>query len=377
MTSELKVGVVGAPRGRSFIKTFQMLKETSVTALCDTNPDVLARAGDEYGVAERYTDYDAMLDSGVDAVVVSTPMNLHAPMAVAALDRNIHVLSEVTAATDLQQCCDLVDAVRGSSAKYMMAENYCYIKWNVLIREMVRQGMFGDIYFGEGEYVHELKAHCENTPWRKVWQVGKNGCTYGTHSLGPALYWFDERVVSVACFGTGHHYGATYKIEDTIIMMCKLASGGLIKIRFDLVSDRPHGLAYYALQGTRACYEAPRGMGDDHKIWLADVCRDMNEWRPLSEFETYLPAFWRNPPAEALESGHWGGDYFEVRDFIDAIVGDTEPPIDLYRALDFTVPGLISERSIEQGGMPLPVPDFREYVTGSKNVPGAIALTKP
>ena len=68
---------------------------------------MLAGIGDEYGVAKRYTNYDAMLSSGVDVVVVSTPMNLHAPMAVAALDRDIHVLSEVTAATDLRQCCDL------------------------------------------------------------------------------------------------------------------------------------------------------------------------------------------------------------------------------------------------------------------------------
>lgn len=369
MTDKLKVGIVGAPRGRGFIKTFNNLPDTTVTALCDAREEVLNPIADEYSISDRFTDFGQMLDSGINVVLVSTPMNLHVPMATEALNRDIHVLSEVTAATDLGQCCDLVDAARRSTAKYMMAENYCYIKWNVLIRELIRKGMFGDIYFGEGEYVHELKAHCEKTPWRKTWQVGRNGCTYGTHSLGPVLHWFDERVVSVSCFGTGNHYGPEYKLEDTIIMMCKLASGSLVKIRFDLVSDRPHGLAYYSLQGTRGCYEAPRGMGDDHKIWLADVCENMNEWRPLSEFESHLPDLWRNPPPEALESGHWGGDYFEVKDFVDAIVNDTDPPIDVYRALDFTVPGLVSEQSIAAGGTPLPVPDFRNYVTNSKTIP--------
>lgn len=369
MSDKLNVGIVGAPRGRGFVNAFQSLPETQVTALCDSNADTLANVADQFDIKHRYTNYEALIDSDIDIVVVSTPMNLHVPMAVAALERGKHVLSEVTAATDLEQCCALVDAVRASNAKYMMAENYCYIKWNVLIRELVGRQMFGDIYFGEGEYVHELKDHCERTPWRKIWQVGRNGCTYGTHSLGPVLYWFDERVVSVTCLGTGNHYGDTYKIEDTTLMLCKLEGGGLIKIRFDIVSDRPHGLAYYALQGTKGCYEAPRGMGDDHKIWLADVCTDMNEWRPLSEFEEYLPELWRNPPPEALKSGHWGGDYFEVRDFVDAIINDTDPPIDVYRALDFTVPGLISETSINQGGIPLPVPDFRHYVTGSGKVP--------
>ncbi len=154
MGSELKVGIVGAPRGKSFIKTLNVLNETTPAAICDVDKEVLNAVADEHGVSERYTDLDAMLNSGIDMLVVSTPMNLHVPMAVEALNRNIHVLSEVTAATDLHQCCQLVDAVRASRGRYMMAENYCYIKWNVLIRELVRKGLFGDIYFGEGEYVH-------------------------------------------------------------------------------------------------------------------------------------------------------------------------------------------------------------------------------
>lgn len=60
-----------------------------------------------------------------------------------------------------------------------------------------------------------------------------------------------------------------------------------------------------------------------------------------------------------MRAGHGGGDYFEVRDFVDSILHDTQPPIDVFTALDFTVPGLVSEESINHGGVPLPVPDFR------------------
>jgi hypothetical protein len=84
-------------------------------------------------------------------------------------------------------------------------------------------------------------------------------------------------------------------------------------------------------------------------------------WRLLWDFEAeFMPDMWRNPPEEALRAGHGGGDYFEVREFVDSIVNDTKPPIDVYEALDMTVPGLVSEVSINRGGMPLPVPDFRE-----------------
>ena len=73
-----------------------------------------------------------------------------------------------------------------------------------------------------------------------------------------------------------------------------------------------------------------------------------------------MPEMWRNPPEEALRAGHGGGDYFEIREFADAIINNTKPPIDVYESLDMTVPGLVSEASINQGGIPLPVPDFRE-----------------
>ena len=83
------------------------------------------------------------------------------------------------------------------------------------------------------------------------------------------------------------------------------------------------------------------------------------QWRPLSQFEDLLPERWKSPPAEAENAGDLG-EYFKVRDFVDSILTDTEPPLDVYTALDFTVPGLVSEQSIANGGVPMEVPDFRK-----------------
>jgi predicted dehydrogenase len=364
MARTLKVGIVGAPRGSGFMTGFGAVSETKVVAFCDTSAEALARAGERYGVDRLYTEYDAMLDSGIDIVVVATPMPLHVPMSVRALEAGKHVLSEVPAATDLDQCWQLLQAVRRSGKQYMMAENYCYRKEVMLIRGMAEQGLFGELYFSEGEYVHELKELNERTVWRRRWQTGRNGNTYPTHSLGPVLQWMKDRVVSVVCMGSGHHYrdprGAHYENEDTTLTLCKLSRGGLVKLRLDMLSERPHIMNYHALQGTKGCFESARGFGDVSKVWLADYCRNRNEWKPLAEFEAeFLPEMWRNPPEEAVRAGHGGGDYFEVRDFVDSILNDAEPPISVYDALDFTVPGLVSEESIHRGGAPLPVPDFR------------------
>ena len=362
MADKLKVGVAGLQRGSSFIPAFTGIAETEVTAICDVSEETLKNVADQHGIEKRFTEYEKMLNE-VDIVALGTPENLHVPQSVMALERNKNVICEVTAAVSLEQCHELVRAVRKSSGKYMMAENLCYSKQNVLIENMVRKGVFGEIYFGEGEYLHDIKfLHHDsqgNPTWRYYWQVGANGCNYATHSLGPVLEWFQERVVSLTCLGTGSHTDPEHAMEDTVMMLCKTESGALIKIRIDMLSNRPYN-SYSSLQGTKGCFEGIRGFGDQPKVWLNKSSGDA-DWQPLSDFENdFMPEKWKNPPEEAQNIDFDLGEYFEMRDFVDSILNDTAPPIDVYRAMDFTVPGLVSRESIANGGKPVEVPNFRE-----------------
>ena len=117
MTDELKVGIVGVKRGRAFGPALQACAATRVTAVCDSDPNQLEAAGREFGGVQLFGRYQDLLESGIDMVIVATPMHLHAPMSAAALARGIHVLSEVSAAISLAQCHQLVRAARASSAR--------------------------------------------------------------------------------------------------------------------------------------------------------------------------------------------------------------------------------------------------------------------
>lgn len=365
MTGErIRFGIIGAAgRGSSFVRTLQAHPRTEIAALCDIREEAVRQNAAELGVAHVFTEAEAMLDAGlVEAVVIGTPMQFHAPQAIMALERGIHVLSEVPAGVSVEECRDLVRAARRSQARYMMAENYAYLKSNVLVQELVRRGLFGELYYAEGAYIHELKALNELTPWRRRWQTGINGCTYPTHSLGPVLRWFaGERVVSVCAVGTGHHYrdprGNFYEMEDSVTMLCRLSGGGLAQIRVDMLSDRPHQMTHYALQGTDGCYESGDG---NPRIWLRSRS-PQPRWEPLEALEEFLPEGWRQPPEEARRAGHGGGDYWEVQDFVAAIQEDREPPIDIDLAMDMTLPGLVSQQSIAQGSTWVAVPDPRNW----------------
>ena len=369
-----RLGIVGR-RGASSVFAARALPDIEVAAICDIDEATLHETADRLGVAQRFTSYERMLESEIDAVVVSTPMPQHVPQSVAALRAGKHVLSEVPAAVNFEECWELMEAAFASSRIYMMAENYCYLRENVLVGELVRRGLFGEVYFAEGEYIHELKGLNERTPWRRVWQTGRNGNTYPTHSLGPALKWLNDRVVSVCCLGSGHHYkdprGNHYENEDTTITLCKLERGGLVQLRLDMLSNRPHNMAYYSLQGTRGCYEAPRGMGDQPKVWFGETTGSRDQWQPLWDYASYLPELWRNPPEAAREAGHGGADYWVVYDFVQALLGRKRPPIDVVNALEWTATGLASQVSIARGGAPVDLPGFREAWRARRFAAGA------
>ena len=371
---KLNLGIVGAcSRGASFRTACDALKNVTIHAVCDVNAEDLPAAAERLGAAEQYTDYDEMLaKSEIDGVIIGSPMQFHAAQSIAALKQNIHVLCEVTAGISIQECRDLVKAWRASEAVYMMAENYTYMKPNVMVKALVKAGLFGEVYYAEGEYIHELKERNELTPWRRKWQTGVDGITYGTHSLGPILQWMPgDRVVRVCCESSGHHFtdprGEEYH-QESPVMLCKTANGALIKIRVDMLSERPHAMTNYQLQGTDGCYESSRnGLADRGKIWL----RTLNDapnwvdadslWDIRSFAEKFLPEIWRKPPEAALKAGHGGGDYFEVLDWVNAICGNGPCPVGIHEALDMTLPGLISQQSIQEDGRWIEVPDSRKW----------------
>lgn len=361
--AETRVGIAGR-RGAAFYAGLRAIPGVRLEALCDLDAQWLEREAREHQVPKTFERYTDMLDH-VDAVVVATPMQLHAIHTILALDAGKSVMSEVTACVSLDECWRLAAAVERSPGAYMMAENYCYIRDNVLVRELVRQGMFGDPYYGEGEYLHDVKdLHhaADGTPtWRYYWQVGTPGCTYPTHSLGPVMQWMraadpSERCASVVCLGSGIHTDPEHPHDDTSITLVKLRSGKLIRLRLDMMSNRPHHMTYYSLQGTEGVYECSR---DDHQrgsVWFGGERR----WTPIAEFDHHLPEHWKNPPEAALRAGHGGGDYFVVKDWIDAVRGEREPAIGVSEALEWTAVGLCSTLSIQQGGASIRVPDFSD-----------------
>jgi len=374
-----KVGLVGA-RSQSTILGFKAHPdEVEVVAMCDLNEEVAKAAAEKHGIPKTYRIYEDMLESDIDAVVISTPMQCHVPQAIAAFEAGKHVLSEVTAGVTMDELWWLIEAVENCGKVYMFAENYAYIPQNHVIRNMVDAGLFGKLYFGEGEYLHDINDRLiypnGKNSWRKYWQLGKRGAFYPTHSLGPVAQWFgDDHIKTIISSSSGQNIALErggLRQDDTTLVLCQTESGALIKIRVDCMSPRPHNMSYYSLQGTLGSYEAPRGMGDDHKIYLTSMSETEkgSKWHPLSEFyDEYLPERFKNATDEQKAAGHWGGDFFLVDDFLDSVLHGAKPAIDVYQACEWTAVGLLSELSVTNNGRLIEMPKFRKNMPLSEQI---------
>jgi predicted dehydrogenase len=366
----LRIGIAGAPRGNSYIAGLNAATSARLVAVYDPSPEAREGFRQKHGVEFVCDRYDQLLEH-VDAVIVASPQHHHVPQAVTALNAGKHVLSEVPAAVSIEQAQELLGAVRRNRAVYMMAENYCYTRSNLIIRFMAAAGVFGDIYFAEGEYIHELNSLFHDAAglptWRYYWQAGRDGCTYPTHSLGPVLQWLEDRLVAVSCLGTGRHTDPEHPLQDSILLLGRTTRGALVKVRFDLLSRRPHLMDYYSVQGTAGAYEAARASGEAPRVYLRDRSPEA-AWEPLDRYsDEFLPAQYREV---ATGAGHGGSDTWPVREFITAIREGSPSPIDVYAALDMTLPGLLSEQSIAQSGTWVAVPDPRRWTAGLGTEPG-------
>ena len=409
----IRLAVAGGNRGARFDQVLGGLEEQiELVAICDTSDQVRAEWTDGRPDLKAFSTFEEMVeDPNIDAVFIATPMLLHAGQALTALNAGKHVLSEVIAAATLDECHALVETVEKTGLTYMMAENYCYRREAMMVKNMADQGLFGDLTYAEGAYIHDCRDLMFNDDLSRTWRGGggvgttqsTRGNGYPTHSLGPVAQWLGinrgDRLVRTTTFVTKSaarqewaqsvlpegHFDSTNAawadFTDSATTLIETEQGRVICLRKDSASPRPHNMALHSLQGTSGAYISGRFDGEDPLVWLDGVSTgvspanfgykdkarpagtengDRAEWQPLWDLrDKYDDPYWKQLGEEAIKAGHGGGDYFVMYDFARAVAGEIEPPIDVYDAVTWSSIFPISIENVKRNGEPLDIPYFK------------------
>ena len=354
---ELKIGLVGINRAAGYGELFMNHPRTEVTAICDINSKHLEEAGKEFKLKDSslFSIYDDFINTDIDIVFIGAPISLHAEQSIKALKNHKHVLCEVTAASTIEECEKLFQTVKKAKTKYMMAENCCYFYYLQQWEKIIQQRKLGKILYAESEYLHALREMIFNKETKEIyWRANRPPLHYCSHSLGPLLMFLkDDYIIKATGLGKGINImpdvgpGAI----DMQVALFETKKGVIIKLLRSSVYSGPYHL-FYSVYGTKGFVESGRG-GNNKKGKIYVEGKD--ELARRIDCSITDP----NAPEEARKGGHGTSEYFLIRDFINCIDNNTEPKIDITKALEMTVPGIIAHKAAMKGNVWLDVPHFK------------------
>jgi predicted dehydrogenase len=391
---KVRWGAIGVgTRGSGHVKQLAQIEGSEVVAICDLYEDWAKRSAKnvvKFGKSEPAlyfgspTKYHHLLArQDMDAVVIATPWEEHAPMAIAAMEAGKHAFIEVPLAFTVKDLWSVVDASERTGKHCMMMENCNYGREELMFLNLCRQGVIGELLHGEASYIHELRGQMKEVKrgtgsWRtKYYAPANSGNLYPTHGLGPVAQYMNiartddvfERLVSFASpargraaytrkiFSADHKWNQMkFEAGDISTQIIKTKLGRTIMVQWDETSPRPY-TRHDLIQGTRGTLAGypPRaaieGRGSYHE-WLEGEAFN----KLYAEYDH--PLYKRMGELAVKMGGHGGMDFIMLARIVECLRHGETLDQNVYEGAAWSSVRPLSAKSEAEDGAPQKFPDF-------------------
>ena len=405
MKGKIKIGVIGfGNRGTSLLKDVMLpMDDVEIRAVCDSYEDRMEEArklSEEAGNPNVFasTDYREVLKiEEIDAIVITCAWESHIDIACEAMLSGKYVGIEVGGAYDIEQCWRLVRTSEKTGMPCMMLENCCYGKTELMVLNMVKKGLFGEIVHCAGGYHHDLRYEIatgiEKRHYRLRNYLNRNCDNYNTHELGPIAKLLNINrgnrmlsLTSVSSKSAGmaqyvndnmdrlslpYYYkegdpkhlnpslkNAVFHQGDIVTTTVKCAGGQTIVMTLDTTLPRAYCRGF-TVCGTKGRYEE-----QTDSIFIDGQHNKYDEnwkeqWGNSDTYHTqYDHPIWQEAKKNEIKGGHGGMDWMVFRAFFESVKAQTNTPIDVYDTASWMCISVLSEQSVSLNGAPVPIPDF-------------------
>jgi myo-inositol 2-dehydrogenase/D-chiro-inositol 1-dehydrogenase len=331
MAGPVKVGILGAGFiGRIHALNFRTDPRAALTGIADAVPQAAERLAAEVG-ARPLRDLESLLDAGVEAVYVTTPNTHHVGPVLAALRHGVHVFSEKPMATSLEEARRIRDAARQSRGIYQIGFNRRFANVYRFARRLIDEGRLAPI----AAQMKHNRGELKQPPWTSDPAV-TGGYLYETpvHLFDMCRHLFGEAAVIL-----GWARQSVYAEMDGFTMLMRFRSGVITSVTsvahatWLFPSER---VEIYGEHQTVVTEEMERASFSPGPREAADV---------LDCFAMPFEQKW--------------GYVTEDRLFIDAVMGERQPPVtaeDGYRATELVEACYRAARTQQPVALPLPEP---------------------
>ena len=369
-------------RGTGAIQRIKRIAGVEVKAVCDIRPksaEGAAKVVEGLFTPDIYTgeeDWKKVCErDDIDLVYICTHWDLHAPIALYAMEHGKHVATEIPAAQTVEECWQLVETSERTKKHCMMLENCCYDFFEMLTINMARQGFFGDLIHAEGAYIHCGSVFGRWDNWRMK-ANRRNGSLYPTHGIGPVCQALGvnrgdklEYLVSLQ----SNDFSIAPKIKELAATnpdfepflndsfrgnmnttSIRTAKGRSMMIQHDYSSPRIYS-RLHLISGTKAMaqkYPLPGKIAVGHEKWLSD-----DEMKKVEE--QYTPELVKRVGEMARKvGGHGGMDFLMDWRLIDCLRNGLPLDQDVYDAALWSVIIPLSIWSVANKSTSIDIPDF-------------------
>ena len=393
----VRVGFVGlGMRGPGAVYRFTHIPGAKIVALCDVEADRVASAQEilkEAGLPEAASysgsteAYKEMCErEDLDLVYIVTDWIHHAPVALYAMEHGKHAAIEVPAAMTLDEIWQLINTSERTRKHCMQLENCVYDFFELTTLNMAQNGVFGEVLHVEGSYIHNLSDFWDTywNNWRLDFNQNNRGDVYPTHGFGPACQLLDihrgDRLKTLVAMDTKAVTGPKcveqqtgekceyFKNGDHTLTMLTTENGKTMLIEHNVMTPRPYS-RMYQLTGTD---------GFANKYPVEQYCVRPGENAPKNinhenltahgavsdEVKDQMMAAYKHPIHVELEAkakevgGHGGMDFIMDYRLVYCLRNGLPLDMDVYDLAEWCSIVELSRISLENGNMPVAVPDF-------------------
>ena len=360
------VAIIGLGFGAEFIPIYQRHPYSTMYAICQRNEEKLNAIGNAFGIEHRYTDYDELLkDKNIDAVHINTPIQNHAEQSIKALRAGKHVACTVPMATTVDECRQIVEAVKETGLTYMMMETVVYSREFLFIKELNEKGELGKLQFLRASHQQEMAG------WPGYWE-GLPPMHYATHCVGPVVALAKADAEYVSCLGSGtidehliKKYNSPFAIETCHI---KFRHSDLAaEVTRSLFNTARQYRESFDVYGSKKTFEWTLVEHEDsvihtgekpERIKIPDYAHLLPE--SIQSFTTggVYDADSNQHLSFIQGAGHGGSHPHLVNEFLNALAEGRDPFPNARQSANITCVGILAHESALQGGKLLYLPEF-------------------
>ena len=270
----LEVAVIGVGwAGQQHLAAYDALDGVRVVAVAGLEEPVRTALADRYGIERHVARWEDLLElDGIDAVSVAVPTFLHAPIAIAALERGLHVLCEKPIARNEPEARSMVEAARAAGRVLDVGFNHRHRGDIHKLKEVIDEGRLGRPYYAKAWWLRRT-----GIPGRGSWfttaelagggplvDIGVHVLDYSLFVLGgPAVTAVSAStydLLATAGFGFNPDSGKTsvagstgFDVEDLATVFMRLADGATLLVEASWAAHRidgdQFGLTLYGSRG--------------------------------------------------------------------------------------------------------------------------------